>query len=190
MFSKRYGETLYYIRIWILWFFTFYLQICLHMFSLDFLVEVTDSLERNSMSVIILFHTFSIFFWFVKCTLLLMRLLSSTSLMKWCFTCMCFIFAWKTGFCASMIALWLWEWRAGNYVMPRSPTRHEIHKASLHSSVAATYSVSVVANATYFCSLEVQEAAPRVNVTHNRKWTFCICITNACCKGLLLLCTC
>ena len=63
----------------------------------------------------------------------------------------------RQDYMVSMITLWLSQWRTGNSVTPRSPTRREIHKASLHAFVAATCSASVIYNATRFCSLEIQE---------------------------------
>ena len=48
--------------------------------------------------------------------------------------------------------------------MPRSLTRCESHKASLHALVAATYFASIVDNATHFCNLEIQETAHAVKV--------------------------
>ena len=94
----------------------------------------------------------------------LMLLLSSTYLIRRYFTRMCFVYAWKKGFGASIIALWLSQWKTGKSVMPRPPTRWEIYKASSHTSVSATYSSSVVDNATHFCSLEIYRTASTVKV--------------------------
>ena len=76
---------------------------------------------------------------------------------------MCFVQAWKIGFFAKAIALWLSLCNTGICWIPKSPTKRANHIASLLVSDATIYLASVVDKDVHFWKVDLQEIAPLAN---------------------------
>ena len=85
---------------------------------------------------------------------------SSTFKMKWYFSSICLVLAWKTGFRANWMALWLSLCKTWiSLIITKSPTRLVSHIASLHASLAATYCASVVDKVVHGYEQETHETS-------------------------------
>lgn len=83
----------------------------------------------------------------------------NTSQMKCTLIFMCFVLSWYIWFLVNWMTLWLSQCTIISFwFTPRSP-RPLSHKASLTTSVAATYSTSVVYKVTVDCKVALQPIA-------------------------------
>ena len=86
---------------------------------------------------------------------------STTSLIQWYLTSMCFKGDWKIAFLLKSIALWLSQWTIYlSCIKPNSWRNCFIQSISLPASFAAIYSASIVDKATHFCNFDCHDTVP------------------------------
>jgi len=121
--------------------------------------------QSSSFSLVTTLVNISTGFFSVWIFLNYINLFSTTSLIQWYLTSMCFKREWNIAFLLKSIVLWLSQWTTHlSCVKPNSWRNHFIQSICLFASFAAIYSASVVDKATHFYDFDCHDTAPPTKV--------------------------